>query len=324
MREALERHQVWCYLAAILAGLGLGVFRPADAASLEGGLWPLLAALLYATFTQVPLGRLGLAARDWRFATALVLGNFLLLPLIVGSLVVALPLAPAVKLGVLLVLLVPCTDWFITFTHLGRGDAGRAIAATPLLLGLQLVALPGYLWLFLGAEWSRIAIGGPLLAAFAGLILAPLVAAWLTRRLARRLLFAQRLVAGLGWLPVPLLAAVLLLVAATQVAGMEGVSGVLLPVLPLFVGYLVLAALLGMVLGRLFGLSAPAARTLTFSLGTRNSFVMLPIALALPQGWQAAVAVIVFQSLVELFGMLAYLRWVPGRLLPDRPGTPRE
>ncbi|MDY7115517.1 arsenic resistance protein [Halomonas sp. SSL-5] len=318
MREALERHQVWCYLAAILVGLGLGLTRPAAAASLEGGLWPLLGLLLYATFTQVPLGRLGLAAQDWRFGAALLAGNFLLLPLIVGSLVVALPLAPAVKLGVLLVLLVPCTDWFISFTHLGKGDAARAIAATPLLLLVQLVALPAYLWLFLGTEWARVAIGGPLLAAFVGLILAPLAAAWLTERLARRHPAVRRLVAGLGWLPVPLLAAVLLLVAATQVAGMEGVSGVLLQVLPLFVGYLALAALLGLALGRLFGLSPPAARTLTFSLGTRNSFVVLPIALALPQGWQAAVVVVVFQSLVELFGMLAFLRFVPGRLIPDR------
>lgn len=318
MHEALERYQVWCYLAAILAGLGLGLTRPEAAGLLEGVLWPLLGLLLYATFTQVPLGRLGLAAQDWRFATALAVGNFLILPLAVGSLVLLLPLAPAVKLGVLLVLLVPCTDWFISFTHLGRGDAGRAIAATPLLLALQLLALPAYLWLFLGAEWARLAIGGPLLSAFAGLILAPLAAAWLTERLARRHLNARRLVAGLGWLPVPLLAAVLLLIAATQVASMEGIRGVLLQVLPLFVGYLVLAALLGRTLGRLFGLVPPAARTLTFSFGTRNSFVVLPIALALPQGWQAAVVVVVFQSLVELFGMVAFLRLVPGRLIPDR------
>lgn len=322
MHEALERHQVWVYLAAILAGLGLGLSRPEAAGLLEGGLWPLLGLLLYATFTQVPLGRLGLAAQDWRFATALVLGNFLILPLAVGSLVVLLPLAPAVRVGVLLVLLVPCTDWFISFTHLGRGDAGRAIAATPLLLVLQLVTLPAYLWLFLGADWARVAISGPLLSAFAGLILAPLAAAWLTECLARRRPGARRLVAGLGWLPVPLLAAVLLVIAATQVAGMEGVSGVLLQVLPLFVAYLLLAALLGRSLGRAFGLTPPAARTLTFSFGTRNSFVVLPIALALPEAWQAAVVVIVFQSLVELFGMVAFLRWVPGRLIPGRGSVP--
>ncbi|PWV81759.1 arsenic resistance protein [Halomonas sp. A11-A] len=318
MREALERHQVWGYLAAILAGLGLGLTRPEAAGLLEKALWPLLGLLLYTTFTQVPLGRLGLAAKDWRFGAALLAGNFLILPLAVGSLVVLLPLAPAVQVGVLLVLLVPCTDWFISFTHLGRGDAGRAIAATPLLLALQLVALPAYLWLFLGADWARVAISGPLLSAFAGLIMGPLAAAWLTERLARRRPGVRRLVAGLGWLPVPLLAMVLFSIAATQVGSVRGLGGVLLQVLPLFVGYLALAALLGRALGRAFGLMPPAARTLIFSFATRNSFVVLPIALALPEAWQAAVVVIVFQSLVELFGMVAYLRLVPGRLIPSK------
>lgn len=318
MRERLERHQVWLYLAAIIMGLGLGLMRPEATATLEGGLWPLLGVLLYATFTQVPLGRLAPAMQDWRFATALVAGNFLILPLMVGTLVSLLPLAPAIRLGVLLVLLVPCTDWFITFTHLGKGDAGRAIAATPLLLVLQLITLPAYLWLFLDMQWARLALGMPLLSAFVGLILVPLAAAWLTRRLARHVAPARRLVEGLGWLPVPLLAMVLLVVAATQIVGMQGLSGVVWQVLPLFIGYLVLAALLGWGLGRGLGLAPPIARTLTFSFGTRNSFVMLPIALALPEGWQAAVVVVVCQSLVELFGMLAYLRWVPGRLIPDR------
>lgn len=44
----------------------------------------------------------------------------------------------------------------------------------------------------------------------------------------------------------------------------------------------------------------------------------LPIALTLPNGWQAAVVIIVCQSLVELLGMVAYLRWVPKRLIPSK------
>lgn len=116
----------------------------------------------------------------------------------------------------------------------------------------------------------------------------------------------------------PLLAAVLFSIAATQVGSVTTLGGVLLQVLPIFVAYLALAALLGRTLGRAFALAPPAARTLTFSFATRNSFVVLPIALALPEAWQAAVVVIVFQSLVELFGMVAFLRLVPGRLIPDR------
>lgn len=214
-------------------------------------------------------------------------------------------------------LLVPCTDWFISFTHLGKGDAGRAIAATPVLLLVQLLALHVYLWLFLGPTWFQTAISSHLLGAFAGLILAPLALAWVTERLAERSLHARRWVHGLGMLPVPLLALVVFVIAASQVTTVAGLTGVLIQVLLIFVGYLIFAAFLGKALGRLFQLPTRSTRTLTFSFGTRNSFVVLPIALTLPEAWQAAVVAVVFQSLVELFGMVIYLSWVPGKLIPD-------
>jgi ACR3 family arsenite efflux pump ArsB len=102
----------------------------------------MLGGLLYATFTQVPLTRIGRGMQDRRFLAALLLGNFVVILLIVGVFVNFLPISVAVKAGVLLVLLVPCTDWFISFTYLGKGDAGRAIAATPVLLLVQLLTLP--------------------------------------------------------------------------------------------------------------------------------------------------------------------------------------
>lgn len=317
MRDRMERQQSWIYLLFILAGLAIGLGQPEMTSRLEAFLWPLLGALLYATFTQVPLTRIGQVFKDWRFLAALLLGNFVVIPLVLGGLMAMLPLAPAVQAGVLLVLLVPCTDWFISFTHLGKGDAGRAIAATPVLLLVQLLALPVYLWLFLGAAWFETAISSHLLSAFAGLILTPLALAWATERLAERSLNARRLVHGLGMLPVPLLALVVFVIAASQVTTVAGLTGVLMQVLLIFVAYLVFAAFLGKTLGTLFRLPTPSARTLTFSFGTRNSFVMLPIALTLPEAWQAAVVVIVFQSLVELFGMVAYLTWIPGKLIPE-------
>ncbi|MCC5857495.1 MAG: arsenic resistance protein [Ectothiorhodospiraceae bacterium] len=319
MQHRLERFQVWIYLAAIGLGLTVGTVAPAGGAALQVLVWPVLGLLLYATFTQVPLAHLPATVQDWRFPCALLLGNFLILPLLVWGLLWLLPAEPAIRLGVLLVLLVPCTDWFISFTHLGRGDTGRAIAATPLLLLGQLLMLPVYLWLFLGEAVVQLAVGTHLLLAFAGLILLPLLLAWLTERAAERRGNARRIVAGLAWLPVPLLAMVVFLIAASQVQLVSGMLEVLARVLLVFLLFLVLAAALGKALGHLFGLAPAPTRTLVFSFGTRNSFVVLPLALALSESWEAAVVVIVFQSLVELFGMAAYLHWVPRRLVPARP-----
>jgi ACR3 family arsenite transporter len=88
-------------------------------------------------------------------------------------------------------------------------------------------------------------------------------------------------------------------------------------VLGVFVAFMVVAAVIGMFLARMFSLPAGSARALVFSLGTRDSFVVLPLALALAPQWQTAIVVIVFQSLVELFGMVAFLWIVPKLIVPS-------
>ncbi len=315
MRAKLEQHQVWIYLIAILSGMAIGWVSPEITQRWETWLWPLLGVLLYATFTQVPLLHLTQAFRDRRFMTALLAGNFLLMPLVVGALMLLLPEEPAIRLGVLLVLLVPCTDWFISFAHLGRGDSARAIAAAPLLLLVQLIMLPVYVWWFMGDLAIELTTGSHLLPAFFGLIVTPLVLAWLTERLAERHAAIKGIINGLGWLPIPLLGLVVFLIAGSQVSLVIDSGPLLWRVVVVFVLYLVVAAAIGKLLSQVFRLPPATGRTLTFSLGTRNSFVMLPLALSLPEAWSAAVVVIVLQSLVELLGMVAFLRWVPTRLI---------
>jgi ACR3 family arsenite efflux pump ArsB len=310
----LERHQVWIYLFVIIFGLGLGVVAPSAAPLLDTLLWPVLAFLLFSTFVQVPLWHLPAAFRDDRFIAAVLIGNFVLIPLLVALMLRWFPDDPALRLGVLLVLLVPCTDWFITFTKLGGGDTLRAITVTPINLLAQLLLLPVFLWLFLGAEGSQGLTPADLLPALVGLILLPLALAALTQRwIARRperTVFQQRL----AWWPVPLLALVVGMIAAAKVSIVLASLPVLAHVFWLYVGFLFAAGLLAKALSRMFKLPAAVGRTLAFSLGTRNSFVVLPLAVALPAGWEAAAVVVVFQSLVELFGMVFYLWWIPQRL----------
>ncbi len=144
-RLTLERRQVWIYLVAIVGGLVLGSAAPGIGPRFEVLLWPVLAALLYATFVQVPLLHVRDAFRDGRFVLAILLGNFVFIPLLVWLALQLLPDDPALQLGVLLVLLVPCTDWFITFTQLGRGNAGtshRRHAAQPAGTAVAVAGLP--------------------------------------------------------------------------------------------------------------------------------------------------------------------------------------
>jgi len=318
-RLTLERRQVWIYLVAISGGLALGDARPAIGPYLETLLWPVLAVLLYATFVQVPLLHIRDAFRDQRFVLAAMMGNFVLIPLTVWLMLQWLPDDPVLRLGVLLVLLVPCTDWFITFAQLGRGNTARAIAVTPLNLLVQLLLLPVYLWLMLpAADFNAALRTEDMLPAALALIGLPLLIAAFTEQWIEvkpgRSIWRERL----GWWPVPLLAVVVFLIAGAQVGAVRNAGPVLLTVLPVFAGFLLAAALIARLLTRMLRLPMDSGRTLAFSLGTRNSFVVLPFALALPAGWETAAVIIVFQSLVELFGMVFYLWWVPDRLFKSK------
>ncbi len=304
------------YLSAIACGLILGIARPEQTGVLEWALWPVLAALLYATFTQVPLLHLRDALSDPRFIKSAVVGNFVLLPLIAWGLMHLAPANPVIQLGVILVLLVPCTDWFITFTHLGGGDTKHAIAFSPISLLLQMAFLPFYLWLFLGGTFTVAGAQEEMLTAFFGIILLPLAGAFVTEKWLEQVPRGGQLREYLAWLPVPLLGLVVFIIAATQVNLVIHSLDVLGQLLFVFACFLVTAGLLARGLARWFGLPVRQGRALAFSLGTRNSFVVLPLALALPPEYALAVVAIVFQSLVELLGMIIYLWWIPKRLFP--------
>lgn len=324
-RKTLERHQVWLYLAAVTCGLGLGTLAPQLGSSADALLWPVLVMLLYATFTQVPMAALPAAFIEARFITAALLGNFVLLPFVVWGLVTITVENQALQLGLLLVLLVPCTDWFISFSQLGRGDAARAAALTPVLLVLQLLLLPLYLWLFSDAD-LRVAFAPDQIWPAFLVVLLPLGMAALTQAWAGRSRAGAALVTRLGWGPVPLLAVVVLLVAVAHV-GTVGRELGLVPVVFVVTGtFLLISLLLAKLLASAVRLHPVQGRTLAFSMGTRNSFLVLPLALALPVGWEAVAVVVVLQSLIELFGMIFCLWFIPGVLFPDarRPAGPAQ
>ena len=122
LRQSLEKHQVSIYFGAVAAAAAGATVIP-ELGLLEAAINPALGLMLFATFLQVPLGELGMALRQIRFMAALLLANFVAIPLLVALLVQFLPRDPLLQLGVLIVLLTPCIDYVVTFAHLGRADS---------------------------------------------------------------------------------------------------------------------------------------------------------------------------------------------------------
>ncbi|NWE38069.1 arsenic resistance protein [Pseudomonas yamanorum] len=318
-RDTLEQHQIPIYFAAVLLAAVVGLLAPSMSQGLAALVTPAIAVLMYAMFLQIPFLDLRQGLGNKRFMYALLLANFILIPLLVWALTRGLVAQPAILVGALLVLLTPCIDYVVVFTHIGKGDSRLMLAATPILLLLQLLLLPLYLGLMLGAQSQVVVSVGPFVEAFLLLIVAPMILAVLTTSLSRRSRVISAWNDAWAWLPVPAMALVLMVVIGSQITAVVRDIGLLAPVIPVYVGFLLLAPLMGALASRLFKLPASTARAVTFSASTRNSLVVLPLALALPEDIRGlAGAAVITQTLVELVGELLYIRLMPLLIWPAR------
>ncbi len=309
VRERLEAWQIGIYFGSVVVGVIVALIVPGTTA-LESGVNPALALMLFVTFLQVPLADLGRSFTQVRFLGCLVAVNFIVVPLLVAALVQLLPADPMMRLGVLLVLLSPCIDYVVTFSHLGKADARLLLASTPILLILQMLLLPIYLQLHLGKDAAALVQVGPFVHAFVWLIAVPLVLAGLVQFWSLRTKAGERIATGLGLFPVPATALVLFIVVAAVVPQLGTAVEAALRVVPVYIAFAVLAPLLGWFVARIFRLQAEAGRAIAFSAATRNSLVVLPLAFAVPGAVPMVPAIIVTQTLVELVSELVYVRFI--------------
>ncbi|KAA6449365.1 arsenic resistance protein [Bacillus subtilis] len=311
-REKLENQQIWIYGISLVFGGILGFAKKDLGFSLDWAISPLIAILMYGMFAQIPFLKLREAISNLRFIAALLIGNFIAVPIVVWILIAVFPQSPPILLGVCLVLLTPCIDYVIVFTQLGKGNEKLILVSTPILFVVQMILLPLYLWLFIGKEMIGVVHVEPFLEAFLLLIVGPLILAVFTQLWANKKLFGEKALEFTTWLPVPFMAFVLIVVVASQIDKVNSEFDIIISVIPIYILFLVITPLVSRFITYAFNLDKGEGRALIFSTGTRNSLVVLPLALALPESWASlAAAVIVTQTIVELIGELFYIKAVP-------------
>lgn len=206
MRHYFERFQILIYFASICVAGVFAVWVP-SAVRLASAISPALAVMLFVTFLQVPITRIRRALPDRRFLGALLIANFVAIPLLVSVLIPLVGENTLLRLGVLMVLLTPCIDYVVTFSHIGRADARLLLMSTPVLLVVQMLLLPVYLSVLSEVDVGELIRPGPFVSAFVWLIAVPLGLAALVQGAAVRCTSVQRCSAFLGALPVPATAA---------------------------------------------------------------------------------------------------------------------
>ncbi|WP_278586374.1 arsenic resistance protein [Fischerella thermalis] len=145
-----EKFQSLLVIAAIFIGLALGQI-PWFSKNTIYLIVPALIVMLYGVFLNTPLNRLGNALQNYK-VTGLSLGiNFLWTPFFAWGLgAIFLRDTPDLWVGLIMLMVTPCTDWYLIFTRIAKGDVTLATALLPWNLLLQVILLPIYLLIFAG------------------------------------------------------------------------------------------------------------------------------------------------------------------------------
>lgn len=311
MRDKIEHNQVNIYAVTIIIAVAIGLSFPA-VHILNDALPLALGILMYSMFLQIPFTDLKASFSNRRFMTALLISNYILVPLLVFLLIQFLPNQPAIIFAVLLVLLTPCIDYVIVFTQIGKGDAKLMLASTPLLFITQILLLPIYIWLMLGKGFLSSLSILPFVESFLFLIVIPFLAAILVQTFSAKNSIIHITHEISNWLPVPFMAIVLFTIIASQITPITLHYEQIIQVVPIYIAFMVLMFPLNLLVGKLFKLKSESKRTLIFSAGTRNSLAVLPFALALPIDMiLITTSIIVTQTIVELIGELVYVKLTP-------------
>ena len=108
-----------------------------------------LCLMLFALFLEVPLNELKNTFKNFKFTKTSLIVNFIWTPLFgyfIGS--IFLKGNIDILIGFFMLILTPCTDWYLIFTKMAKGDVKLSLSILPINLILQLILLPVYLIIF--------------------------------------------------------------------------------------------------------------------------------------------------------------------------------
>lgn len=170
-------------ITAALLGLLLGAVTPFGSVS-SSLIEVFLMLLLYILFLSIDLRQIKKSFTNIRFTLSAVIINFVFTPLfgyVLGK--IFFPVSLDIRIGLLMLLVTPCTDWYLVFTGLSKGNVELGMSILPLNLILQIVLLPVYLLVLIGSEVTMDV--GFLVGSVAMVLVIPFVLAYITKAITR-------------------------------------------------------------------------------------------------------------------------------------------
>jgi ACR3 family arsenite efflux pump ArsB len=133
-----------------------------------------LMTMLFFTFLGVDIKKIRQSFSNLKFSISAAVINFLWTPVFTFVLArLFLSEQTSLQIGFIMLMVTPCTDWYLIFTGLADGNVTLGSSILPLNLILQIVLMPVYLFVFMGRTVSfdsKIIIQSIALALFMPLI----------------------------------------------------------------------------------------------------------------------------------------------------------
>lgn len=295
-----EKLQTLIIMGAVGIGLLLGQL-PAASGYAEYVIVPFLLLMLYGLFLTIPLRQLTQAFKNIRFLGSSTIINFIWTPLLAWVLgAVFLSDHPALWIGFIMLMVTPCTDWYLVFTSIAKGNVPLSVSVLPINLILQVLLLPLYLLLFAGTiETMRMTT---IMESVLLVLVVPFTLAHLTRFLLRekKEVLDQKLVPFFAKAQIMFLSLAIVAMFASQGSYLlKNLEMIYILIVPILI-YFTVNYVLGSLVGRMLRFSYEDSVSLHLTIIARNSPVALAIAVtAFPDQPLIALALVI-GPLIEL------------------------
>ena len=132
-------------IIAIVVGSLIGLFTSFETSLTDY----FIIAMLFFLFYNISMEGFFNGIRNKKYIIIALLSNFVAIPIIAFLLSnIFVDNSSAIFIGLIIYLVAPCTDWFLGFTKLAKGDVEVNSALLPFNLLMQILLLPVYLYVF--------------------------------------------------------------------------------------------------------------------------------------------------------------------------------
>jgi ACR3 family arsenite efflux pump ArsB len=309
IRDWIEKYQTLIIFSAIPIGLLFGLI-PLVEQYAEIFVTPFLFVMLFGAFLNIPLKDYRKAFANIKFSVTVVSINFVWTPLFIWALgKLFLSGSPILQIGFIMLMVTPCTDWYLVFTGIVKGNVPLSASVLPANLVFQVALLPVYLLIFGGAsgtvniESVLVSIGVMLLLPFS-LAQAGKFILGKTRNSGSR----EKVSAMFGSLQTVLLAMAIMAMFAAKGGSLLGNLNVAAALLIPIVLFYIINFVLAQFTGRIFRYSYEDTASLTLTTIAKNSPMTLGVALMAFPDEPLIHLIMIVEPLIELPAMMLITR----------------